>query len=144
WVTARGLLKSLGYKAREFRLGELELQWVNYLVVAFATLLLIPVAVLCAECLAALLPSRKVRQAVRPHEPARRPRIAVLVPAHDEEVVLAGMLASVMPQVDISTPDADRVVVVADNCSDDTARIARSFGAIVLERSDAFNRGKGF
>src|SRR5262249_47935877 len=38
----------------------------------------------------------------------------------------------------------DEVVVVADNCDDGTADIARAFGATVLERRDTVNRGKGF
>ena len=38
----------------------------------------------------------------------------------------------------------DRVLVVADNCSDDTARLARAAGAEVIERSDAEHRGKGY
>ncbi len=38
----------------------------------------------------------------------------------------------------------DRVLVVADNCEDHTARIARENGADVLERNDVAQRGKGF
>jgi cellulose synthase/poly-beta-1,6-N-acetylglucosamine synthase-like glycosyltransferase len=40
--------------------------------------------------------------------------------------------------------DRMRVLVVADNCSDDTADKARRMGALVLERTDAVNRGKGY
>ncbi|UUZ49852.1 hypothetical protein LP420_06825 [Massilia sp. B-10] len=38
----------------------------------------------------------------------------------------------------------DRLLVVADNCSDDTANQARSLGADVLERTDLVRRGKGY
>jgi cellulose synthase/poly-beta-1,6-N-acetylglucosamine synthase-like glycosyltransferase len=67
-------------------------------------------------------------------------KIAVLVPAHNEEAGLAATLASLTPQ--LQSPD--RLVVVADNCTDATAKIARSFGAIVLERQDLNHRGKGY
>ena len=50
-----------------------------------------------------------------------------LVPAHNEEAVIADALASLERQ----TVRPERVVVVADNCADDTAQIAASRGAEV-------------
>src|SRR5690606_34058067 len=41
-------------------------------------------------------------------------------------------------------PEGGRVLVVADNCSDATAAVARRLGAEVVERFDAQQRGKGF
>ncbi len=38
----------------------------------------------------------------------------------------------------------DRIVVVADNCTDDTARVAEAAGAEVIERNDPVRRGKGY
>ena len=38
----------------------------------------------------------------------------------------------------------DRIVVVADNCTDGTADVARQHGAIVIKRHDQANHGKGF
>ena len=38
----------------------------------------------------------------------------------------------------------DRLIVVADNCSDDTRQIATDAGAEVISRDDAERRGKGF
>ena len=58
-----------------------------------------------------------------------RVRITVLVPAHDERLVIAHALRSLQEQ----TRPPDRVIVVADNCTDDTAEIARSCGASVIE-----------
>lgn len=55
--------------------------------------------------------------------------ITVLVPAHDEEASIGATLVSLFEQ---SRPP-ERVIVVADNCSDDTARIARRHGAGVVE-----------
>jgi cellulose synthase/poly-beta-1,6-N-acetylglucosamine synthase-like glycosyltransferase len=56
-------------------------------------------------------------------------RCTVLIPAHDEEAVIGLTLASLAAQ----TRRPDRVVVVADNCTDGTVRIARSFGVEVHE-----------
>ena len=71
-----------------------------------------------------------------------RGRVAVLVPAHDEAAGIARTLDAVLPQL----REHDRVVVVADNCSDDTAAIARAAGTQVqvVERTHATDRGKGF
>lgn len=69
-------------------------------------------------------------------------RFDVVVPAHNEAAGIAATVQS-LRAVDYP-PDAFRVVVVADNCSDDTAARAREAGATVLERVDAERRGKGF
>lgn len=68
--------------------------------------------------------------------------LAVIVPAHDEELVLAGTLASLKSQ---SYPaECFEIAVVADNCTDSTAAIALAHGATVLERTNAQERGKGY
>ena len=64
----------------------------------------------------------------------------VLVPAHDEETGLPITLAELRTQL----AAGDRVLVIADNCTDGTARVARAAGADVLERTDAHRRGKGY
>ncbi len=69
-----------------------------------------------------------------------RPRIAVLIPAHNEAAVIGETLACLMPQL----LEGDRVLVVADNCSDDTAAIARGCAVEVVERQHLTDRGKGF
>src|SRR5262245_6895136 len=99
-------------------------------------IVLVPMTVLVVECVAALLPVRRRPGAAA----ASRPRCAVLIPAHNEEAVIAATLASIKPQLG---PD-DRLVVVADNCTDQTAELARSHGATVVEREHATLRGKGF
>jgi cellulose synthase/poly-beta-1,6-N-acetylglucosamine synthase-like glycosyltransferase len=57
------------------------------------------------------------------------PRVTVLIPAHDEgermTATLAGLRAQTLPPT--------RIVVVADNCSDETALLARAAGAEVFE-----------
>jgi cellulose synthase/poly-beta-1,6-N-acetylglucosamine synthase-like glycosyltransferase len=64
------------------------------------------------------------------------------VPAHNEE---AGITRTISSLQAIDWPaDRLRIVVVADNCSDTTAAVARKAGAHVLERQDAKLRGKGY
>jgi cellulose synthase/poly-beta-1,6-N-acetylglucosamine synthase-like glycosyltransferase len=69
------------------------------------------------------------------------PRFAVLVPAHDEEGLLPRLLASIFAS-DYPRALYD-VHVVADNCTDHTAALAAAAGAIVHERRDAKQVGKG-
>jgi Glycosyltransferase like family 2 len=58
-------------------------------------------------------------------------RFLVLVPAHNEESGIDRTLASISA---VLRP-RDQILVVADNCSDSTASIARACGAAVLERT---------
>lgn len=102
--------------------------------------LLVPAGVLLAECLAAWVPGRRQDEAADGRAEARRGAVAVLIPAHNESATLPATLAAVMPQLG----PQDRVLVVADNCTDNTAELARAAGARVLERSDAVRRGKGY
>lgn len=69
------------------------------------------------------------------------PTLGVLVPAHNEATSIRPTVESVLA----SRYPADRVklLVVADNCADDTALVARRAGATVLERRDE-RRGKGY
>jgi len=71
--------------------------------------------------------------------PGRRASLAVLVPAHNEESGIAATLAAVRTQL----APGDRLLVVADNCSDATADVARAAGAEVIERASQL-RGKGY
>lgn len=66
------------------------------------------------------------------------PRLAVLIPAHNEELAIAETVTSVLQ----TTANA-RVVVVADNCSDATASNAHAAGAEVIVRNDLTATGKG-
>jgi cellulose synthase/poly-beta-1,6-N-acetylglucosamine synthase-like glycosyltransferase len=69
-----------------------------------------------------------------------RPHIAVLMPAHNESAGIARPLNAIRMQLQ----PGDRVLVVADNCTDDTAEIALANGAEVIVREDAERRGKGY
>jgi GTP:adenosylcobinamide-phosphate guanylyltransferase len=108
----------------------------DVLLYALVVLLAIPVGTMVVSILAAVfLPTRPLPLSTGP-----RPPLAVLIPAHDEALVIAATLASIRPQL----AAGDRVVVIADNCTDDTAAIARAAGAEVLERHDTVRRGKGY
>lgn len=72
---------------------------------------------------------------------APRRRLAVLIPAHNEALVIASLVDSLW-QVDYPRQLYD-VFVVADNCSDATAQTARAAGATVFERRSR-RRGKGY
>jgi cellulose synthase/poly-beta-1,6-N-acetylglucosamine synthase-like glycosyltransferase len=101
-----------------------------------ALLLFVPVSVLFIECLASLFPERRTHFVGS----LPRPKMAVLVPAHNEATVIIPTLQNLLAQLD---PD-DRLVVIADNCTDETASIAQQMGATVIERWDEQRRGKGF
>ena len=73
---------------------------------------------------------------------SRRLRFDVIVPAHNEAAVIEGVVAS-LRKLDWPA-DGFRVLVVADNCTDSTAALARAAGAEVLERHDTELRGKGY
>lgn len=82
------------------------------------------------------------RRLPAPPAPAVWPRLAVLVPAHDEEQLIERCVASLLRQ---SYPrDRYRVIVIADNCADGTARLAAGAGAEVMPRRDEERLGKGY
>lgn len=89
-----------------------------------------------------LAAARPLRRGPQPALMAPAPRITVVVPAHDEEIVLGATLDSLAHQH--YPADRFETVVVADNCSDATAAIARARGARVLERTNPHLRGKGY
>lgn len=97
--------------------------------------LVVPAMILFAETILALAYQPKLS---RPE--GRRPNITVLMPAHDEATGIRHSVESLLPQL----LPTDRLLVVADNCSDDTATVAASAGAEVIERRNPDQRGKGF
>ena len=69
-------------------------------------------------------------------------KFAMLVAAHNEEVVIENLVES-LKHLDYPKELYD-IFVIADNCTDDTAKIARAAGANVFERFNKEKRGKGF
>lgn len=82
------------------------------------------------------------RRSAPPVKHGRPLALAVIVPAHNEELVLASTLDSLGKQE--YPTECFEVVVVADNCADTTASLASSYGVTVLERTHAEERGKGY
>lgn len=77
-----------------------------------------------------------------PHKPAVPHRFAVLICARNEQAVIADLLQSIRHQ----TYDQSLLTtfVMADNCTDDTAEIARQEGAVVYTRFNKEKVGKGY
>ena len=101
--------------------------WIICLVAA------IPLIVVGLQCFLALLPANEPRR-------GERSCVGVLVPAHNESAGLRRTLESVQRQL----IEGDRLLVVADNCTDDTAQVARGCAAEVIERFDESACGKGY
>lgn len=117
----------------------------------------VPLIVFGSECLLAVWRGAKQHPHERDFSDAggidreSRPAVDVIIPAHNEELGLARTLDSVMT----SLRSGDKIYLVADNCSDDTAAIAKRFaedltsrnasaGMTVLERFDPQHRGKDY
>ena len=69
-------------------------------------------------------------------------RFMAIIPAHNEENVIANLVESLKNQN--YNKDLYDIYVIADNCTDNTAKIAKEAGAIVYERFDRVNKTKGF
>ncbi|MCE9529730.1 MAG: glycosyltransferase family 2 protein [Planctomycetes bacterium] len=108
----------------------------DWILIGLACIAIAPVVVIFVESLMALLP-RSVRQL---DKTVPRPPCAILIPAHNEEQGIAATTGALRDQVRAG----DRIVVIADNCSDETAQRARGAGAEAIERTDAERRGKGY
>lgn len=103
-------------------------------------LLGIPVLWFCIQIAAACFVAPSFEKALgQTHEtPAKH--VTVLVPAHNESCNMLPTLRAVLAQAGESI----HILVVADNCSDDTADVARQEGVEVIERNNPTLRGKGY
>ncbi len=110
---------------------------VTFILMLFACLLAVPIAVFFAEIIAAVALPR-LNTAMGSTTP--RSHLAVLIPAHNESAGLRPTLSDIQKQLF----PGDRLVVIADNCSDDTAAVAQASGAEIIERHDLTRRGKGY
>jgi cellulose synthase/poly-beta-1,6-N-acetylglucosamine synthase-like glycosyltransferase len=112
------------------------------LVQLLCILFLFPAALVClyyvSLALFALM-SRKENVSIQGN-PAHT--FAIIIPAHNEEQTISTALHSC---AGLDYPkDKYKIFVIADNCSDRTAEIARDNGASCLERHDEGKKGKGF
>jgi cellulose synthase/poly-beta-1,6-N-acetylglucosamine synthase-like glycosyltransferase len=111
--------------------------FLSLLSTAVALVLLIPTLVFFLEVVAGCF--------LPPHETTfisnrRSGRIAILIPAHNESGGLRPTLEDLKQQL----RREDRIVVVADNCTDDTAAVATASGVEVIVRDDSSKIGKGY
>jgi cellulose synthase/poly-beta-1,6-N-acetylglucosamine synthase-like glycosyltransferase len=88
------------------------------------------------QCIAALLSNSSHGS----NQSIPRPKVAVLIPAHNEASCIGETLSTLVGEL----TSQDSAIVVADNCTDETAAIARQFHAIALERIEPTLRGKGY
>ena len=109
----------------------------SFVLTISAAALAVPVAIFFIEVVAAVAFGNRNKSAA---VAANCERIAVLVPAHNESTGLLPTLADVTQQLRAG----DRLMVVADNCTDDTVIVASAAGAEVVERDDPARRGKGY
>jgi cellulose synthase/poly-beta-1,6-N-acetylglucosamine synthase-like glycosyltransferase len=108
----------------------------DILLLVSSSILLIICLFFLIECIAALFPNSSAVDRGN----WQNTKVAVLVPAHNEEIVIRSTLEKLIPEL----KKQDRLLVVADNCHDATAEIARAMGAIVIERHDVDKKGKGY
>ena len=69
-------------------------------------------------------------------------RFMAIIPAHNEEAVVGNLIESLRNQT--YNTDLYDIYVIADNCTDNTAKIAKEAGAIVYERFDETKKTKGY
>ena len=104
-------------------------------ILAFASFLLVlPAFSLLALTLASL--RSKVNRSTQ-NRTMEDVSMVIMVPAHNESTHLVPTLQSINRQMGPN----DRLLVIADNCTDDTAQVARSYGAETIER---FNGDKSW
>lgn len=106
---------------------------IDYLSWPLAVAAGVPLSTLAAECFVGTKAAIKAPYVLPPP-------FTVLIPAHDEADGIAPVVRAVRAQL----RPCDRVLVVADNCTDDTAAVAASCGAEVVERRDPSRRGKAY
>jgi cellulose synthase/poly-beta-1,6-N-acetylglucosamine synthase-like glycosyltransferase len=110
----------------------------SYVLVAASIVWIVPVTVFTMEVVAAVCSNRPTLS--EPNPTSAHPRLGILVPAHNESIGLQATIRNVQLQLQSS----DRLLVVADNCTDDTSLVATSAGAEVIERNNLSQIGKGY
>lgn len=112
--------------------------YIHYGILLFIILLSIPIFTFSVQIVAAIF-SKKCTS-TKELEDCDKPSVAIIVPAHNEERVISNTLKEIIPQLS----SLDQLIVVADNCTDNTASIAAEMGATVLERFNHQFKGKGY
>jgi cellulose synthase/poly-beta-1,6-N-acetylglucosamine synthase-like glycosyltransferase len=114
------------------------LSYLSTILIVGSALLSIPIAVLFIEVIAAL--NAVEEKDWESASAGDKNSVAVIVPAHNESTGVVPTITDIKPQL----WPGDRLIVVADNCSDDTAAAATAAGAEVVLRNDLTKIGKGY
>ena len=110
----------------------------NFVVIGVAIIFTIPLLVIGFELLITLFHRNVI--AIDQVAAELQGTYRILMPAHNEAGVIGKTISSLLQQ---SVP-ADSILIVADNCTDATAKIAMELGVTVLDRVDDAKRGKGY
>jgi cellulose synthase/poly-beta-1,6-N-acetylglucosamine synthase-like glycosyltransferase len=96
---------------------------------------IVPLSILITELLAG-------QQAQRDETPLIEewPKSVVVMPAHNEATIIGETVRTMLNRL----PPNSELLVIADNCDDETAHLAREAGARVAVRNDSSRRGKGY
>ena len=98
--------------------------------------LLVPSLTFSLQCLLSLF---RLNPSAADNE-TNRPATTVLIPAHNEQDCISGIIGDVKQQLG----EKDRVIVIADNCTDETVAVSKRDGAEVIERHNLEHRGKSY
>ncbi len=119
--------------------------FLSWVLLAAEVCIAFPIAYLCILSCSALICTRQKASEVAyvDNQVSPQSNFALLIPAHNEEVILGTLLESLShldyPQVLYT------IYVIADNCTDTTAELARRVkGVCVYERFNEKERGKGY
>lgn len=120
----------------------LVIQILRWVLLGIEGLLALPVLYICIVSCSARISARR-RKKQPPAFTTPYAHFAILIPAHNEVPVLGALLDS-LAALDYPS-DHYTTYVVADNCTDATAELARARRDVsVYERFDQEKRGKGF
>jgi cellulose synthase/poly-beta-1,6-N-acetylglucosamine synthase-like glycosyltransferase len=103
--------------------------------IAVCIILAVPVLILFAQVVFSLIPRKPVT-----NSGTDAGSVVVLIPAHNEEEVIADTISSVLPHLGVE----DSILVIADNCSDQTQQVAENLGVETVPRENFEEIGKGF
>ena len=112
----------------------------EYLYILKQALIWVLTAFWCYQFVISLCALVKLKD--KPYLVNKNHKFMAIIPAHNEEMVVANLIESLKNQTyDKNLYD---IYVIADNCTDKTAEVARKTGAIVYERFDNAHKTKGY
>lgn len=112
----------------------------EYLYILKQALVLILTTYWCYQFVISLCALVKLKD--KPYITNKNHKFMAIIPAHNEEMVVANLIESLKNQTyDRNLYD---IYVIADNCTDKTAQVAKKAGAIVYERFDQAHKTKGY